>query len=383
MEQPEIKTEDLLVRPWRPEDATATFEACQDPEIQRWTPIPRPYEMRHAVGFIADVASVAWASRSGAHFGVFDADTGVLLGSMGLVRMDLPARTAELGYWTAPAARGRGVATRAGRAVAAWALDRLDIQRLIWRADVGNHASRLVAMRIGFVMEGTARGALTAVSGGGELIDGWIASIRPGDMTMVTPVHLGPGSVTARRARTFGAPIPTLPMPGGALRPHTDDDIDAVTAACRDPETVRWTTVPLDYQRVDAEIFVRDYAVNSWLEGVSAKFVIADEAGSYCGSIDLRISANDEGVGEVGIQVAPWARGKGLARAAGRTTCAWGFDALGLDRIIWRAHVGNEASRRVAEAVGFVSEGIQRAGCPQRGERRDAWVGSLLSTDPR
>ncbi|HEY2792308.1 MAG TPA: GNAT family N-acetyltransferase [Micromonosporaceae bacterium] len=383
MDQPEIKIEDLLVRPWQADDAPAVFEACQDPEIQRWTPVPRPYEMRHAVGFIADVAPTHWANRTGAHFGVFDIASGELLGSMALVRLDLTDRTAELGYWTTAAARGRGVATGAGRALSAWALDRLEVERLVWRADVGNHASRLVARRIGFVMEGTERGGLTAGNGIPGRLDGWVGSIRPGDVTMITPAHLGPGSVAALRARTFGAPIPTLPIDGGSLRPHTDDDIDAVVRACRDPETTRWTTVPLDYQRSDAEHYVRDYAVAEWRQGEAAKFVIADETGAYAGGVDLRISTIDGEVGEIGIHVAPWARGKGLGRSAGRTVSNWGFDALGLERIIWRAHVGNEGSRRAAEAAGFVAEGIQRAGCPQRGERRDAWVGAKLASDPR
>jgi RimJ/RimL family protein N-acetyltransferase len=383
MEQPEIKTENLLVRPWRPDDAEAVFRACQDAEIQRWTPIPRPYEMAHAVGFIANVAISAWDHQTGAHFGVFDAESGELLGSMGLVRMDLATKTAELGYWVAPAARGRGVATRAGRAVAAWGFEFLDIERLIWRAGVGNHASRLVGLRIGFKMEGTQRGGLTAVDGSGVRTDGWIAAMRPGEVTTATPHSLGSGSRAAKRAHTFGAAMPTMPMAGGMLRPHTEADIDAVTEACQDPETLRWTTIPLGYRRADAEGFVRGYTLEAWRQGEAGMFAIADGSGAYCGAIDLRISTSDPAVGEIGFQVAPWARGRGLAPAAARTICAWGFDALGLTRIVWRAHVGNDASRRVAEKAGFTHEGIQRQGCAQRGERRDAWVASLLATDPR
>jgi RimJ/RimL family protein N-acetyltransferase len=61
--------------------------------------------------------------------------------------------------------------------------------------------------------------------------------------------------------------------------------------------------------------------------------------------------------------------------------CDWGFAALGLHRIEWRAYVGNEASRRTAVKAGFTVEGLARAGCTQRGERRDAWIGARLSTD--
>jgi RimJ/RimL family protein N-acetyltransferase len=59
----------------------------------------------------------------------------------------------------------------------------------------------------------------------------------------------------------------------------------------------------------------------------------------------------------------------------------WGIDALGLARIVWRARVGNEASRRVAEKAGFTYEGIARTAWKQRDEHRDVWVASLVATD--
>jgi RimJ/RimL family protein N-acetyltransferase len=383
MPQPEIKIDELLVRPWRAEDAEAVFQACQDPEIQRWIPIPKPYEMSHAVGFVTTMTTAGWNDRTSASFGVFDAATGELLGSMALVSVNLVAKVAEIGYWTAPAGRGRGVATRAGRAVGLFAFEILGIERLVWRADVGNHASRLVALRIGVQMEGVQRGGLAAADNSGERVDGWIGAMRPGDVRTATPDSLAPGSAIARQARTFGRPKPTLPMPDGSLRPHVDADIDPATEACQDPEALQWTTIPLGYTREMAADFIHGYTSATWLRGESAMFAIADPAGAFCGGIDLRVSGSDSTIGEIGIQVAPWARGHGLATAATRTLCAWGFEALGLQRIVYRAHVGNVASRRVAERAGFTFEGVQRAGCVQRGERRDAWVLSMLETDTR
>ena len=43
--------------------------------------------------------------------------------------------------------------------------------------------------------------------------------------------------------------------------------------------------------------------------------------------------------------------------------------------------VGNEPSRRVAEAVGVRVEGLLRRGESRRGERLDHWVGGLLAED--
>ena len=39
-----IRTDGLLLRPWRMDDAPALAVACEDPEIARWLPmIPSPY----------------------------------------------------------------------------------------------------------------------------------------------------------------------------------------------------------------------------------------------------------------------------------------------------------------------------------------------------
>jgi RimJ/RimL family protein N-acetyltransferase len=68
---------------------------------------------------------------------------------------------------------------------------------------------------------------------------------------------------------------------------------------------------------------------------------------------------------------------------AGRLACQWAFDDLRLARIDWYAEVGNTASRRVAEKIGFIIEGTQRLRIVQRGDRRDAWAGGLLREDLR
>jgi RimJ/RimL family protein N-acetyltransferase len=96
--------------------------------------------------------------------------------------------------------------------------------------------------------------------------------------------------------------------------------------------------------------------------------------------MELRITG-DPAVADVGFLVAPRARGRGYAPAALRALCDWGFQALGLERIEWRAYVGNDASHRVAQKAGFRVEGTVRAGIPHRGERRDCWLGAILASD--
>ncbi len=78
-------------------------------------------------------------------------------------------------------------------------------------------------------------------------------------------------------------------------------------------------------------------------------------------------------------------RGRGLMAKALNLLCDFAFrpDTLALERVEWRAFVGNAASAAVARRVGFRFEGIVRAGGLQRGVRRDMWVAGLLAADTR
>ena len=78
------------------------------------------------------------------------------MGLIDLHRGTTPDR-AWVGYWLAPAARGRGLATRAVRLVAAWAFTDPTLERLELMTLVGNDASGRVALRAGFRREGILR----------------------------------------------------------------------------------------------------------------------------------------------------------------------------------------------------------------------------------
>jgi RimJ/RimL family protein N-acetyltransferase len=176
------------------------------------------------------------------------------------------------------------------------------------------------------------------------------------------------------------------------LRPHRPADAEAVLEACSDAETQRWTSVPSPYTRADAEAFVSGAAPNL-AEGTLALAIEAvdDATGAprYAGSLTLRRSG---GAGGLGFSLAPWARGRGVMSRAVRLLLQWAFDepdtadeargGAGLDVVHWEAFVGNWASRRVAWACGFRVEGTVRGFCLQRGERHDAWVGSIVRGDP-
>jgi RimJ/RimL family protein N-acetyltransferase len=144
----------ILLRPWRDADAEAVVAACQDPDIQRFVPVPVPYTAESGRAFI-DASHRAWAQGTEGRFAVADAATGEVLGAVGL--HPVRYRRWDVGYWVAPWARRRGVASAAVRLVCAWAMREHDLVRIGLFTDVDNEASQRVALRAGFRREGVLR----------------------------------------------------------------------------------------------------------------------------------------------------------------------------------------------------------------------------------
>jgi RimJ/RimL family protein N-acetyltransferase len=138
----------VALRPPSAADVDAITEACQDPEIPRWTRVPSPYTRAHAVDFV-DRSVRTWDQGSDAPFVIVDAESGALLGAIGVHRFGGEDDGPEVGYWVERGARGRGIATRALRLVSDWACRDLGV-RLMLQADVRNAASRHVAEKARF-----------------------------------------------------------------------------------------------------------------------------------------------------------------------------------------------------------------------------------------
>ncbi|MGH2871199.1 MAG: GNAT family N-acetyltransferase [Solirubrobacteraceae bacterium] len=83
---------------------------------------------------------------------------GAIIGGAGLNRVDWVNLGANIGYWIAERAQGRGTVTMAVRALVDHALGAWDLHRVEIRAGVENARSRAVPVRLGFVQEGVLRG---------------------------------------------------------------------------------------------------------------------------------------------------------------------------------------------------------------------------------
>ncbi|GIH07559.1 acetyltransferase [Rhizocola hellebori] len=144
----------LVLRPWAPDDAAVFFAAYQDPEIRHWhTRQPASEDQVHAW---FERYGQDWAQEMGAHWAVTRGG-GEVLGRIALGSMNFDDGVAGCGYWVLPAARGAAVASRALIAVSGWALGEAGFHRVQLAHSTRNHASCRVALKSGFVLEGTKR----------------------------------------------------------------------------------------------------------------------------------------------------------------------------------------------------------------------------------
>jgi ribosomal-protein-alanine N-acetyltransferase len=152
----------VLLRPWSLDDAPAVMDAYQDEAIQRWH-VMRADSLAETRDWIVGWQG-GWSAESDAIWAVVDAESDTLLGRAGLKHLKFSDGTADVSYWTVPAARGKRVAPRAVNAMASWAFEagfhRLDLEHA-----VDNTASCRVAGKTGFAVEGVRRSAWLLADG--------------------------------------------------------------------------------------------------------------------------------------------------------------------------------------------------------------------------
>lgn len=365
---PEVITDDQVrLRPYRDGDADALVAGCNDPLVQHHLPhLPRPYEPAHARWWIG-TGLAAVRAGGGAGYAIADPGDDRLLGGVGIGH-PLPERgQGEVGYWVAPWARRRGVATAAVRALAGSALDG-PFARLELLTRVENTASQRVALAAGFRREGVRHGA-------GREADG-----SRGDRIVWYRLAGGPPDAVPRL-------LPDLP--GGALtdgvvrlRPITPDDAGFLYALRTAPDVVATSVPPVAPSRVSVErICAR--AMAEWLAGERADLVITDAAtGRPAGEISVYYQEPQTGQAMIGYAMHPAWRGRGYPTRAVRLVARWSFGTAGIARLIAGTLLENRASQRVLEKTGFRREGQQRGRLPgPDGRRLDDVLFGLLPGD--
>ncbi|MET9376900.1 GNAT family N-acetyltransferase [Streptomyces sp. NPDC003035] len=157
-----INTDRLVLRPYDDADIPAFTEMMNDELITAWTSIPHPYTRSDAEEWVRRIAPAERTEGRGIVFAVTEFLTQRLVGTVHLRNTDWRTLATEVGYVTAPWARGEGYATESVLAVAQWLFRDRGFERLELRTAADNTASQQVAQKIGCISEGVLRNAWIA-----------------------------------------------------------------------------------------------------------------------------------------------------------------------------------------------------------------------------
>jgi RimJ/RimL family protein N-acetyltransferase len=166
------------------------------------------------------------------------------------------------------------------------------------------------------------------------------------------------------------------------LRPPVEEDAAAAYELLNDPDVKLWNPARECPDLETAAAWCRDGA--TWSDTFAVFHAVDRGTDAMVGNVTLFDIDTDDRVAKIGYRVLPSARGRGVARQMVDVVTRWGFDRHGLMRVQLEHSVHNAASCRVAEAAGFVLEGVTRSAyaVPGTEVRHDAHIHGRLPSDP-
>lgn len=175
----------IILRAHTPADLPFIVEQSNDPMSQRFIPLPNPYGLTEAQGYLEDFAAKGWETGERREFAIdlITESPGTQATIKPLFAGNVSLATHgqgrfELGFLAHPNARGRGVMTRAAHRLLTYAFNELDAQVIIWRAFEGNTGSQRIAEKLGFTITTPLR---KWAFNHGELVDQWQGTLVRND----------------------------------------------------------------------------------------------------------------------------------------------------------------------------------------------------------
>jgi ribosomal-protein-serine acetyltransferase len=267
-----------------------------------------------------------------------------LVGSVGLHIRDKVARKAEIGYWLAENFNGKGIMTRAVRAMIDYCFTTLNMNRLIIRAATSNPKSAAIPKRLGFQYEGILRQ------------DGWV-----GD-------HFVDLELYSLLASDW---TPTLNKPEFAWRVDNDIEIRihdpryaAAIFALTDANRAylrRWMPW-LDGSRDvnDTLAFIKS-SLDQYANGDGFQGGVWYQ-GELVGALGYHYLDFTGRQTEIGYWLAEAYTGRGIMTRCVRAMTDYALTNLKLNRVEIQCAVENTPSCAIPERLGYTLEGIVRDG---------------------
>jgi RimJ/RimL family protein N-acetyltransferase len=173
-----IRTERLLLRPVRADDAEPLAQRRSDATVAAYQNWIAPYPLERAEALIAEVVALDGPTNDEWYMlTVADPADLVVFGDM-VVHLTDEARTAEIGYTFAIDAWGQGYAVEAAQALVDHLFTSVGVTRAFGMLHPDNPASAQVLERVGMLFEGHTRSSFWV---GDENSDDWIYGMTRAD----------------------------------------------------------------------------------------------------------------------------------------------------------------------------------------------------------
>lgn len=341
---PHLEGDRTLLRLVTAADVDRIVQTCNDPEMQLWTTVPRPYTASHAQDYV-DAARTAWNEPLGAKVLTIEDKKrpGLYCGDVNLrPKTDL---IADIGFSLHPDARGQGLMKDAIKTMCQWWFDQGG-QVVRWAAYVGNVDSLAVAAAAGFTIDpGTRRFATHDHEGQGrECYTGSLHhddEAKPAQRPNRPPRLVGtdfmmrPWESTDREhLEEFTHPTHFMPASGTPTQDNFHEWVSKRTATMIRGEGIMWA--------------IADAHTNELLGCLQLAGFVKNSA-------------------EIGCWIIPSKQRKHIASEVAHLAIDWAFTpcdegGLGLTRIFSRHVIDNFGSGKALANNGFYVSGINLDG---------------------
>lgn len=310
-----ITTPRLTLRPLARADLPALVEGVGDLAVSRWlSVVPHPYTMADGEEFLAQVG----AGEIGHAWAIEDRD-----GFQGLI-----SHGAQLGFWIARRAWGRGYMSEAAAAVVHALIEGAGVEEIRSSFFTGNHGSRRVHEKLGFRVVGREPSVSRAT----------------GTVGMLERVLL--------KADDFAGQAIRIDIPRLQLDPMRPGDAADLCRIVTIPEVGRMLFLfPPGWTEDAARGFICRW---QWRGALAFRLAIRDRDGRFLGSVG---ALQHEAQVELFYFLDPAAAGQGFATEAMRGFIAFLFARFSPPALHADVFADNPASSKVLAKLGFQKTG--------------------------
>ncbi len=153
---PGIQTERLLIRPLAMADASDIFQISSDSQVSRYVLWETHRNIGDSRAFLRQLLR-QYRLGEAASWGIQLMESGHIIGTIGFVAISREHSCGEVGYSLGRAHWGQGYATEALKAVIAYGMEQMHLNRIEAQYDVDNPASGRVMEKAGMQREGVLR----------------------------------------------------------------------------------------------------------------------------------------------------------------------------------------------------------------------------------